>query len=182
LHDGIKGQSLKDPKQNLIRRELLDETRGNIYRLLFLTSGTIKWYLGTIDADLLQKLRILCSPDWVDVTRGTVSVSVAGKRFQNPKDPMFAHYIFPMFGGNRVEQGQLHHLEAVNRYERNLEEYPVTPILVSTNLNGDYTIIDGVHHCIAAYLRYHVRAPGSRFIPIIGYLGVCQKESFWHAF
>src|SRR5207302_6962918 len=130
----FRAQDLKDQQQNRIRREMLYAPRGGIYQQLFITSGKIDWFVGIIDLVTLGKLKILPSQDWVDITKGSLNVSDAAKRFQNPNDPIFARYIFfPLLSSNRVEPGNRHHLDTVNRYEKNLERHPITLILIATD-------------------------------------------------
>jgi hypothetical protein len=163
----FKTQDLQDTQQNKIRRELLNETRGGIYQVLSTTAGRIDWYKGTIDSATFANLKIVPSFDWVEISGGTLSLFETAKRFDNPDDAIFKKHS--------------HHLEAVIKYEKNLEEFEINLILISTHLNRDFTIIDGVHHAVAAGLRYFVRSPKSTIAPISAYLGVCENPTIWHA-
>jgi len=160
-------QDLRNKQQNRIRKELLIETRGGIYQVLWTTAGRIDWYKGTIDSFTFEKLKIVPSSDWVEISRGTLNLSDAGKRFNAPDDPIFKRYP--------------HHLEAVYKYEKNLQEIEIALILISTDFNGDFTIIDGVHRSVAAYLRYFVRSTKSSTMHFAAFLGVCENPTIWHA-
>jgi len=159
-------QDTRNVGQNEIRRMLLYETRGGIYQRLIGPAGRIEWYRGTIDSPTFQKLKILPSEDWVDISRGTLTLADTAQRFATLNDLRVTMYP--------------HHSENVDKYESNLDQFPITLILISTDFTGDYTIIDGVHHSIAAYRKYFLHSP-TTFTPVSAYLGVCEYPCYWHA-
>jgi hypothetical protein len=166
--DCVTNPNLRDPTQNLLRKSMLMAgVRAPIYVPLLQQADGITWFSGKIGQREFRQLKLLPDWDWVALSLGTQLVSITAEHLE--RDPVLTSQHFT---------GQVN---TVNKYAQNLVHFPFTIIAIATDLNGLWTVIDGVKHSVATYLAFFVRKTISTFPNIDIYVGLCNKKTQWHA-
>lgn len=166
--DCVNRPSLNDLTQNLLRKSMLVYgVRSGIYVPLIQQAEGIQWYKDKIGPSDFQRLRLIPSQDWVALSLGTLRLSVAAQHLEQDRA-----LITQFYAG---------HVKTVDSYMQTLLSFPLTIIAIATDLNGEFTVIDGVKHSVATYLAVFVRKTITIFPDIDIYVGLCNKKTQLHA-
>jgi hypothetical protein len=128
----------------------------------------IDWHSATLDQSDYAELLLIASADWRYLSNGTCQVSDCATRILNEAQrltsmPQYSSQVKFVF-------------DLISKLGAGTSTDP-TLILVGRR-NGPYTVIDGVHRCVALFAYYFAKGnPG--FAPHRVYLGVTDRKSPW---
>lgn len=150
----VNAPNLDDPKENELRRLLLDIRHGSLWREL---PASTKWFAVEINESNLHRLRVFPRAQWRKLATGDFGISQVLNKIQEEHDRGKA-------------TGSFH--EKIDDLQSKLEKDMVggAILLIGSSESGPFTILDGNHRLVASTLRSPADLARFRF-----YCGISSK-------
>jgi hypothetical protein len=140
----------------------------------------VKWYEVEITKQDLPSLKLIKEPAWNDLSFYSGDLRIAAL---NLDDYCLVPPILPdlhppnPFDGRTRQQRFDDLLKSLQKFRTNAaaNELDLTLVLIGTNKQGPFTILEGNHTAVALYFRYFVDNPSLKYPTHRVYVGISEE-------
>jgi len=157
IEDIIKNPDITNDSHNFIRKNILRIVR---QQLIDPIPPSTRWYKAILNGDDLQKLLVINCREWIEM--------YGSKR--NPEDIVDILVNHPKNG----KPDLLAEFDKLEEYKN--RDFDKTLILIGSNQNGPFTIIEGNHRVLTLFYKYLVLNPDVEYPPHEVLVGLHKSE------